>query len=222
LSLTNPAAADVFGGAEYSYSSGDFGTGVDSSISVLSLRASVVRESFDATVTVPFVSLDTESADSNSGLGDVTLRAGVTHTPRKSKLTSHAAIALKLPTASEDDGLGTGEPDVGVFGGVNWPVGAAKATLGAGYVMVGDPEDFDYDDVVMLSVGVMRNFTHTGAYASLDYRSAMIDGSDDPLELSGGVFRVLDRRNALSFSGFLGLSDGSADFGVTVGVTHRF
>jgi hypothetical protein len=173
-------------------------------------------------VTVPFVSLDTESADSNSGLGDITARVGVTNSPRKSKLTTHAAVALKLPTASEDDGLGTGEPDLGLFGGVTWPAGKAKATLGAGYIMVGDPDDFDYDDVFMLSVGVMRNFVNSGAYAALDYRTAMIDGGDDPLELSGGVFRVLDRRNALTFSAFIGLSDGSADFGMTAGVTHRF
>lgn len=216
-------AADVFLGLEAGYSSGDFGTGVTSDLSSLTLSLGATAQDYEFNGSLPYLRLGEGNAGSQSGIGDAVLRAGrniALDAPGDTRL--NLAFAVKLPTADEDKGLGTGETDVGGFASVSRRWSTVKATLSLGYIKVGDPAGLDYNDVVTYGVGLSKNFSRAGGYVSLDGRSAMMDGADAPLELSAGGFYLLDARYAVTGGVFFGLSDGSADAGANLGLLRRF
>jgi hypothetical protein len=90
--------------------------------------------------------------------------------------------------------------------------------LELGYVFTGDPPDIDLNNRVVYSVGGGYQYSpKTLLTAYLDGRTALTDDSDDPLSfLLVGEYKY---REDLRFDLMLefGLSDGAADFGVTVG-----
>jgi hypothetical protein len=224
LSMPVPSvAADRYANLDYAFRSGDFGTGSTVDLTALTVSLGWLDSDQEFSVAIPYLSVDEESADSVSGLGDVLLRGSRDFTiDRKNQSQLTGAVNVKLPTADDADGLGSGELDVGI--GIAWSAmyGDWKPIASAGYTLVGDPSGVDYDDVFSYGVGIFRRLTRSGVYAALDGRSAMIDGTDDPLEASIGGFYLFSSSYALNAGAFQGLSDGSADYGFNVGLLRRF
>lgn len=222
LMAVPPAPAwDQFTAVDLGYSSGDFGTGVDSQLTALTVTISAMEGATDVSVAVPFLSLATDGVATERGVGDVMFRAARRDAAGKSTAL-HGALSLKLPTGDEDAGLGTGTTDVGISAGLSHDVGALRALVSVGYIVTGESSDSGYDDVTLLSAGLVYRFARGGVYLSWDTRSATIDGGDDPREISLGGYRVVSSKFALTASGFQGLNDGGPDYGMTVGLLHRW
>lgn len=192
----------------------------------------------DVALTVPYLSLDTEgettlvdgtpvegNGGGGSGLGDISIKGRYNWLEQKGKQPFVDLTArLKLPTADEGDGLGTGEFDLG-FGaefvrnmGNNY-VGFADLT----YTFIGDPDGISYDNRIDADFGLGYQFRRElMGIALYNYRSAISSsGSDAHSLLFLGNCRVSPQIRTYAMLE-LGLSSGAADYGLTFGASYRF
>lgn len=200
---------------------GDFGTPVRSTLYSVAPTLGVVAKDYDLSVTVPYLFL-TQSATgqsvTESGLGDIVARAGYVMVPeREGGMSMSGALAVKLPTADEARGLGTGKADVGATLILGQALGRLRLSLMGGFIKVGDPAGQDYNDVYLYGVGASGMKGETGLYASLEGRRALIAGADDPLEARVGFFRPFRYRTAIRGTAFAGLNDGGPAYGASLG-----
>jgi len=221
--VVSDATAQGYFAADVGARRGDFGSTMTTTVSSLTLSAGWFADDYDVSVAVPLLRMSDDLGAEETGVGDVIVRAGLSNLYRNADgLTLGASVSIKLPTADETKNLGSGETDIGGFVNLRKQWSSFATTLGAGYIVVGDPAGTDYNDVTLVSLGASKRLARGGVFASLDSRSAVIAGTDDPRELGVGGYYVIDAHNALSCSAFAGLSDGSADYGVNLGWLKRF
>jgi hypothetical protein len=228
-----------------SYTSGDYGTGDNVNILYLPLIFKYYpSDRVRATVVVPWVrqsstqvvsaggtfyrirgrNIRSSATNSESGLGDIILRGEVDllqemgDTPA---LTVEGKV--KLPTASESKGLGTGELDYGITFELGKTVDRNYFYGRLGYTVVGEPSGADFNNPFLYEAGVgLRLSPELSLNLSLEGRTAIDDQVDNPLEaVAGGTYRL---RSDLSLNGYflVGLSDGSPDYGLGVGFLQKF
>lgn len=161
--------------------------------------------------------------ETNSGFGDLTL--GVNYNVPAS-LTGNWLVQfqgrVKVPTADEDQGLGTGKVDGGGAVDLAYRLGAFTPFVTAGYRFRGDPEGVDLNNTFDLSVG--GSYSLGGGYAvlgSYDFRQATTDTSDASNELFGAVTGALTDDVRWTLYGSAGLSDGAPDGGVGLQLIYR-
>jgi hypothetical protein len=155
-----------------------------------------------------------------SGLGDLRLAASYRLAGGGARLFRlDAGVSVKLPTADESRGLGTGEFDgrVGLSGEVRfWSL-----TLfgGAGYNILGDPPGVDYADVPDAYAGL-----ESLPLADRVLISGWIEGSSEIVEGAGArlaaglALRTLGKVR-FEIEATAGLSDAAEDYSVSVGVS---
>ena len=160
-----------------------------------------------------------------SGLGDIMLRGSYAlnrEDPRSFDLG--LAGSLKLPTADENKGLGTGQPDAGAgleFSkelGPNWTMLAD-----AYYTVIGEPAGADFNNRLSLDLGFTKLLReHLYLTVLFEAQSAIVAGNEPPRSLSGSL--AYGAPDATQFSGglTLGLSDGSPQIGLSAGLSRRF
>ena len=208
------------------YKTGAFGTPTTSSLYYFSPTIGYVAPGYDVGVTVPLLSLTNKTGGQSrteSGVGDIILRGGLVFIPEGSGgFSLNGTLALKLPTADETRGLGTGETDYGAFLGLHQRIGNFKLSLTGGYIKVGDPPAINYNDIYLYGVGISRVFGATNIAVSLDGRRSMVPGAQNPQEVSVGFFHVLNVDYAIRGSAFKGLNNGGPDFGMDFGVVRWF
>jgi hypothetical protein len=154
------------------------------------------------------------SRNTASGIGDITLSGSYYFTPDVRKELSYRLTGgVKIATADEEEGFGTGEDVVFIEGGSvkNLDEYFLSATLG--YEISDDSPDFDYNNVFYGTVGLTKQLSMNKQVGSYLYFSEdLTDTGEAPLELS--VFysqpAARDRDIYLYFS--KGFSDGSPDF----------
>ncbi|HWR86922.1 MAG TPA: transporter, partial [Acidiferrobacterales bacterium] len=136
---------------------GDFGTPVRNTLYSVAPTLGYVAKDYDLSVTAPYLSLTQSTAGQSvteSGLGDIVARAGYVLVPeRESGLSLNGALAVKLPTADDAKGLGTGKADVGATLMLGQRLGPVRLSLLGGYIKVGDPAGQDYNDVYLYGAG---------------------------------------------------------------------
>ncbi|MFH0954109.1 MAG: transporter [Verrucomicrobiota bacterium] len=231
-------------GTSLSYSSGDYGEPDDTDMVYIPV---VIKRFFDAgelSLVVPWLYVETgaeqvivdgrpqggdaESSggrDSSSGLGDILLKGRyyvVTQDGAKPYVDLLAKV--KLPTADEGDGLGTGEADFGIGVDVSrWFAGHWFAFFEADYVFIGDPPDVDYDNRTLVDLGLGRQVNrHLQASAFYEYRSSIDpDDADSQSLLASASYRLTPQTKVYGVVEG-GLSDGAPDYSVTFGVSHRY
>jgi hypothetical protein len=153
-----------------------------------------------------------------SGLGDVVL--GLTlhdvWTAMDDSLALDVGSRVKLGTADEDKGLGTGKTDVTLQADLIRFLPGFTAIGSAGYVLRGDPDDFDLDDGFLASLGgVFRASPVVRVGAFIEYRQASYEFNDDVVELIGSLgWKMGGWRMFLSANA--GLSDSAPDWGVGI------
>jgi len=217
------ATAQSYFTADAGFQRGAFGSTVTSRVSSVTLSTGWFGEDYDVSAAMPLLRLSDDLGAEETGLGDVILRAGRSNLFRNAEgFVLDASVSVKVPTADVNKNLGSGEADIGGFVNLRKQWSSFATTLGAGYIVVGDPAGIDYNNVTLVSLGVSKRLVHGGVFASLDSRSAVLAGTDDPRELSMGGYYVVDAHNAFSGSVFAGLSDGSADYGANLGWLRRF
>jgi len=200
---------------------GDFGTPVRSTLYSVAPTLGYTTKDYDLSLTVPYLSLTQSAAGQSvteSGLGDIVARAGyVLVAERASGLSLNGALAVKLPTADESKGLGTGKADVGATLSLGQRLGPVRLHLLGGFIKVGDPAGQDYNDVTLYGLGVSGTRGKTGLYASLEGRRALVAGADNPLEVRAGFFHLFGYHTAIRGTAFAGLNDGGPAYGASLG-----
>ncbi len=225
-------------GLSFSYLTGDYGTDEDTDIYYTAVSFKRYFTEGDVTLTIPYLDISdgatfvggevepVAGGGGGSGLGDVILK-GRYYAIEQDELLPYIDLvgSLKLPTADEDKGLGTGKTDF------TFMVECARrlenekwiAMLDLGYTFVGDPSGYDADNRWLYSIGMAYEL-HSDITLSgyLDGRTAIFEGNDDPLSLllMGEYKYTPDLRfdTLLEF----GLNDGAPDFGITFRVRKRY
>jgi hypothetical protein len=208
------------------YRTGSFGTPFTSNLGYLSTGLGYATPVYDVSITIPYLFLSNESqsgTQSTSGIGDIIIRGNRLLVDEKSSgFSLDGALAVKLPTADETKGLGTGEPDFGAFLNAHERVGNVKFSLLGGYIKVGSPSNVNYNDIFLYGLGISRVIGFTEFYGSFEGRSATIPGAQNPQEIHAGIFHVLNKDYAIKGHTFFGLNNGGPSFGFDAGVVRWF
>jgi hypothetical protein len=227
------------------YFSGDYGSGIQTEITYLPfiLVASGGRQEFR--LTVPFISIRSDQpvtftggeivpgnpggkggsgAVTESGLGDVIaqdeydLLQGGAWKPWVSALAW-----VKIPTADDRRGLGTGEFDYGPGAALTQPIGGGLSLMAdARYIVHGTPagSSSDYRRTWWVSGGLhFRSSARTSVYAFYDDRQSVLQGVEDLRDLSVGFDRRLESGAVLRAAWYQGLSRTAEDYGLSFGVS---
>lgn len=231
LGLPGIARAIDKGGNNYAavsvgYAQGDFGTSEKRRLYSLTPEFGRVTGEYELSASIPLHSLHVEGdgqRTSESGLGDIVLRAGRRlWQDAQAQSFLNGSVSVKLATGDEDAGLGTGATDVGATVSAGRKFGDYSLTALLGYVLTGDPAGVDYDNAVLYGIGVNRRFSRANVFASVQGQSSVVPGGDAPIVLDLGFFRLLTLDHVVIAHAFLGLSDGSPDGGVGLGLVRWF
>jgi hypothetical protein len=226
------------GGLFFSYLTGDYGQDRRTDIYYGSMMIKRYLSKGDITLTVPYLDIPSNgvtfiggtaeanaSASGGSGLGDIILKGRYYAVDQDGPLPFIDLVgSIKFPTADEDKGLGTGEFDFTALSEFTWRLGDSpwSALAELGYTFVGKPAGVDVKNRWLYSMGlayeVDPKITLSGY---LDGRTAIFEGEEDPLSiLLVGQYKFRpDLRLDTLFE--FGLTDGSPDFGVTLGLRKR-
>lgn len=233
------------------FETGDFGTGTTTNTLFVPFTLRYLGDRFDLRVTVPFIAQETSAAvtliegiptqvipededvdgrpaeavkRTAAGLGDVVVKGRYYLTNDSGVVPAISPFGrVKFPTADEDKGLGTGELDYGFGVELDKKVGLVGLFADVGYTVRGDPPGIDLRNQVSYGGGLSYDFTRavTGSVA-LEGRTAAVSGQDDPLDVFLDLAYRLTRATTLTGGVSFGLTDGSPDFGVTIGTSYKF
>ena len=152
-----------------------------------------------------------------SGLGDVVL--GMTFRDawknRQGDLALDLGGNVKLGTADEHQGLGTGQTDFTLQADLVKLLPGLTGIASIGYVVRGDPDEFELDDGLCASLGGISSSASSGLRvgAFLDYRQAGYEFNDDRVEALGMLGWRMAGWDAY-LTGSVGLSDSAPDWGL--------
>jgi hypothetical protein len=152
---------------------------------------------------------------SESGLGDIVLSAAYSaHYDPASTLGVDLTGKLKLPTADEAKGLGTGEPDFAFLVDLYRTFDRVTGFGGVGYHVMGDAPGLPLENAWSANLGASyRLDTRTSAGALLEGRQRVVPGGSSMRELMGFWTRRLEGEWRSQVYGLIGLADGSPDWG---------
>lgn len=175
---------------------------------------------------VPIGDQAVASSETRSGVGDILLRGelfllqgGAGGKPWVSVLAR-----LKVPTASREEGLGTGEYDVSAGVSLAQPMGK-RAT---GFVDLiqrhtGDPPGETLRNTTSAAAGVSvllaRPLT---VYVMYDWEEALVDGLEDGESGSAGFIARSGGDWRIHGAAYFGLSDSREDFGAMLGLARTW
>lgn len=223
------------------YSSGDYGDAIDTDIIYVPFSASYKSGLWTGKVTAAWLSIDGPGtvigggdggviiggnntvASTESGLGDV-------WTSLSYELQSFPAELgylditgkIKIPTADEKKGLGTGETDYTAQLDYAYSVGDFTPLATLAYKIKGDPSGSKLNNVFYLSAGIdwrQSDLTHYGF--SLDFQEASTNSVDDSLELFTYMNYKVSAQWSLTPYLYFGLSESSPDLGGGLQFTYK-
>lgn len=240
-----PAAEDatqfrLIAGAEHTR--GEVGDGLDYETTSASIGAAITSGRFSASASLPYISTSAPEelvvsqgglfgtpllASTGSettqvtrrGVGDLSLN--VAYLLPVSGIDASIGGAVKVPTASREKGLGTGEVDYGVSGQLSKRVGAIIPFVAGGYTIRGEPEEFDVRNTLSATAGshvlLGKSSSVTGFYSYEESASPQI-GDDQRLGL--GLSTSLSNTLRVGIEGAAGLSEDAPDarVGLSIGL----
>lgn len=163
----------------------------------------------------------TQQEGSASGIGDLRLAATYSF-DTGGDLGVDLTANVKVATADEDKGLGTGASDYGLALGLYRNIGGSTVFGGVGYTALGDSDFIDVDGVLGANVGLSWPVGGGNVGASYEWREAASSGFDDRSEVT--AFYSVGTRDGGKWQVYAlaGLSDGSPDFGAGVSYSHAY
>jgi outer membrane putative beta-barrel porin/alpha-amylase len=163
----------------------------------------------------------------NSGIGDIVAEGSfyiLKEDYYKDLFDLTATAKIKLPTADDSKGLGTGEFDEGVgleFGkriNPDWSV-----FFDVSYTILGDPPDTDLQNRLALDVGVAVRINQTlTASAFYAQSTSAIRGGSALRDLTAGLEYEVTKECHVFGGASTGLTGASQDYGINAGVSYRF
>jgi hypothetical protein len=159
-----------------------------------------------------------------SGLGDVMLSAFYTAMDeRRSAFGLDLGAKVKLPTADEQRGLGTGETDYAIQADVFKPFGNVTAFGSLGYRIYGDPPGLNLRNVVYYAIGASYSMSPESTVGlAYDHRPRIVTGGSEISEATLFWSRRLSREWRLQLYGVAGFANGSPDAGLGALVEYRY
>lgn len=216
------------------YVTGDFGFEQDTDVWLQMTTIHFEPDPLHLQLSVPFVSISgpasvigtvgRPSTGRERGLGDVSFAATYKFTNPSSDISNLDFTArVKLPTADEDDGLGTGETDSSFEFSYRWMLGRFTPFATVGYRFLGSSAAYPLEDGFFTTAGVaapIRERTVGGL--ALSWREQIVNGADDATEAMVFVSHRLDDRWKVQGFALSGFTDASPDFGVGGLLGYRF
>ncbi len=153
------------------------------------------------------------------GIGDLILQGGYSF--EIGSLDAFIAGNLKVPTASREKALGTGELDYGVSGQVTRRIGRTVPFASASYTAIGEPEGFDVQNTVAGSVGSHFLLSDTSSVrASYIYEQSAAANVEDHQSIGIGLDTGLSNHIRLGVDARAGLSSDAPDarLGLRIGM----
>lgn len=210
---------------------GDFGTTTQDTLWLGYLTGGVSSHRWDVNLTVPYLGLTRESGGisaQDQGLGDVLVRGAFRFLPETEDgwfLDGEGVI--KLPTASEAKGLGTGRTDVGGFLSLHQRLGIFQWTVLGGWIQETATNQTGTDSnatsgAYVLSLRGAWYFDHDRWGASFEARGASFQGLPGAREISLDVFHPLTSTWGVKAVVTAGLTDGGPRQSVGVAIIHLF
>lgn len=210
--------AAAYIGMDAGFKTGKFDTPFRTDLYSINLSAGYFSPELIASITLPYHSLKTDAVGEVDGTGDILLHIGRNFTPGSARsITINTTLAIKLPTADETIGLGTGETDIGALFYVTRSWRSFSGSLGFGYTRTGDSETVNYNDIFNYSISLYKNFQRLGIYTSLEQSESMINDIDDPAALYMGGFYFITSDVSIIADTFIGLNEASPDYGIKLG-----
>ncbi|GAB3097355.1 transporter [Lysobacter terrae] len=157
-----------------------------------------------------------------SGIGD--LRLAATYAiPLQGRWGVDVTGNVKVATADEDKGLGTGANDYGAAVDVYRSVGDATTLFGGvGYTVLGDSDFIEVDSVWNSNVGLSHKIGNSSLGLMYDYRQPTSEAADDRSEVTGFYSFPTSDASKMQVYATSGLSDGSPDWGAGINFTAGF
>lgn len=222
------------------YSEGDYGTSTTTTILSLPVTARYDQGRWSLRASVPYVEISgapavvpgvgavrrgrgTASATA-SGLGDAVASATyAAYYDRSAGVGLDLTGKVKIATADEDEGLGTGEHDFAALVDVFKQLDRLTVFGGVGYHMLGSSAAIPLDDVWSWNVGgSYRIDARDSAGLAYDARERASATSGAISELTAFWSRQLDRRWKAQVYVLKGFADGSPDWGAGLSAAYAF
>lgn len=240
IAFAQPAFAQDDNGVDVSitagvdYSSGDFGTGIDTDFLVVPLNARISTGDLRFNVSIPYLRIEGSDevvggdggpiiVDPNapvtnrSGIGDLTVGVNYAIPQSRFGLGIDLGARVKLPTA--ETGLGTGKTDISFAAEISRTFAMVTPFAQVGYRILGDPDGIEFRNTWFASVGASAAVGKSVILASYDYRQSPISLIEDSQEVFGALSTPLSQALNLTVYGSVGLSEGAPDFGAGAAVT---
>ena len=160
-----------------------------------------------------------------SGLGDIILSGFYNiKDERSGGLGVDLGAKVKLPTADEQKGLGTGETDYAFQADLFMPLGAATSLFGSiGYRIYGDPPGTTLRNVPYGSIGVSHRLSGESSIGvAYDYRPWIINGGSAISEMTAFWSKRMTPEWKVQLYAVAGFSDASPDAGAGLMLERRF
>lgn len=194
----------------------------------VSVTVPFVSQSGDASVSTvdgsPFkIKQSTGAVAESSGLGDMVLRGGYNLVTESSKSPFDLALTgkIKVPTADESQGLGTGEFDAGA--GLEFAKTLPSGFTGyldLSYTLIGDPPGTDLDDRIYFDIGFSRALDPRWTVSAFyEESNALIKNATNIRDLTVNLEYKADDRTKVFFGGTVGLTETSPDYGLIFGAS---
>ena len=159
-----------------------------------------------------------------SGLGDIVASAFYNLVDeRAAAFGLDLGAKVKLGTADEAAGLGTGEHDFSLQADFFKRFGELGAFGTLGYRFYGDPPGIDLRNVPYWAVGGSYRISgDTSVGLSYDYRPKIVSNGSAVSEVTAFLSQRLSREWRLQLYGLVGFANASPDAGVGLLVDYRF
>ena len=226
-------------GAGLHHSEGEYGTATNTKITTFDVTARYESGPWVYKVNVPYLTVSGDSsvipglgnvsgrpprATKESGLGDIVLSATYALLHGRSSTTGVDLTGkVKLPTADESRGLGTGEADYALLVDAYQAFDRVTGFGGVGYHVLGDAPGLPLHNVWSANLGVSYKLDEradTGAM--LEGRERPAAGLSRQLDLVGFYVRKLESAWKAQAYALIGLSDGSPDWGFGLTAARPF
>lgn len=235
-----PPPAEVTLATGVDYSRGSYGFASDTEVFALPFTVSYATGPWQLQVSQAWLSVDGPASivlagsqaggaagrpvsSRESGLGDLWLGATYRSLPFGRDLEVAFTGRVKLGTANEDKGLGTGETDTYAQFDFSRTIGASTPYLTLGYRWLGANARYPLRDGAYFGVGFVQQLQGpTQAGLAVDWRARVVAGGDPACELTAFATHHLDERWSLQGYVLAGLTDASPDFGLGASVGYRF
>jgi hypothetical protein len=217
------------------YVTGDYGLSQDTDVWVQTSTINYAADAWHFSATVPLLSISGPAsvvgnvgrADTSTerGLGDITLAAAYKIIDSGTGVSDFDfTTRVKLPTANEDKGLGTGKTDVNFELNYHHSLGRVTPFATLGYRFMGHSAAYPLKDGFYTTLGLAAPIAQDGTTAglALTWRQRIVDGADNAEEAMVFLSHPFNARWKMQAYTLAGFTDASPNFGLGGLVGYKF